>query len=88
MDKDAWSSSLRWMGRQDVLSRVVRQVTGRTVIDYVNQMLMMEAAFLLRTSNLSIQQIADRLHFADTSSLSKFFLRMKGLSPREYRKRG
>ena len=88
MDKDAWSSSLRWMGRQDVLSRVVRQVTCRTVIDYVNQMLMMEAAFLLRTSNLSIQQIADRLHFADTSSLSKFFLRMKGLSPREYRKRG
>ena len=70
------------------LSRVVRQVTGRTVIDYVNQMLMMETAFLLRTSNLSIQQIADRLHFADAPSLSKFFLRMKGLSPREYRKRG
>ena len=69
------------------LSRVVRQVTGRTIIDYVNQMLMMETAFLLRTSNLSIQQIADRLHFADAPSLSKFFLRMKGLSPREYRKR-
>ncbi len=51
-------------------------------------MLMMETAFLLRTSNLSIQQIADRLHFADAPSLSKFFLRMKGLSPREYRKRG
>ena len=51
-------------------------------------MLMMEASFLLRTSSLSIQQIADRLHFADTPSLSKFFLRMKGLSPREYRKRG
>ena len=70
------------------LSRIVRQVSGRTVIDYINQMLMMEASFLLRTSSLSIQQIADRLHFADTSSLSKFFLRMKGLSPREYRKRG
>ncbi len=50
-------------------------------------MLMMEASFLLRTSSLSIQQIADRLHFADAPSLSKFFLRTKGLSPREYRKR-
>ncbi len=67
------------------LSRVVRQVTGRTVIDYVNQHLLMEASFLLRTSQLSIAQIADRLHFADASSFSKFFSRAKGLSPREYR---
>ena len=67
------------------LSRVVRQVSGRTVIDYINHMLMVEASFLLRTSNLSIAQIADRLHFADIPSFSKFFSRMKGLSPREYR---
>ena len=67
------------------LSRVVRQVTGRTVIGYVNQHLLMEASFLLRTSQLSIAQIADRLHFADASSFSKFFSRTKGLSPREYR---
>jgi len=67
------------------LSRVVRQVTGRTVVDYINQMLLMEASFLLRTSKLSITQIADRLHFADTPSFSKFFSRLKGQSPREYR---
>ena len=67
------------------LSRVVRQVTGRTVVDYINQMLLMEASFLLRNSQLSITQIADRLHFADTPSFSKFFLRLKGQSPRAYR---
>ena len=67
------------------LSRVVRQVTGRTVVDYINQMLLLEASFLLRTSKLSITQIADRLHFADTPSFSKFFSRLKGQSPREYR---
>jgi AraC-like DNA-binding protein len=48
-------------------------------------MLLMEASFQLRTSQLSISQIADRLHFADTPSFSKFFSRMKGMSPREYR---
>ena len=68
------------------LSRVVRQVTGRTVIDYINQMLLMEATFLLQSSKLSIAQIADRLHFADTPSFSKFFSRLKGMSPKEYRK--
>jgi len=68
------------------LSRVVRQVTGRTVVDYINQMLLMEASFLLQTSELSISQIGDYLHFADTPSFSKFFLRLKGMSPKEYRK--
>jgi len=68
------------------LSRVVRQVTGRTVVDYINQMLMIEASFLLKTSKLSINQIADRLHFADSPSFSKFFSRIKGISPKEYRK--
>jgi AraC-like DNA-binding protein len=68
------------------LSRVVRQVTGRTVVDYINQMLLMEASFLLQTSPMSITQIAGQLHFADTPSFSKFFLRMKGVSPKEYRK--
>ncbi len=67
------------------LSRVIRQVSGRTVIDYINQMLVNEATFLLRTSSLSIAQIADQLNFADTPSFSKFFSRMKGMSPREYR---
>lgn len=67
------------------LSRVVRQVTGRTVVDYINQMIVMEASFLLRTSTMNIAQIADRLHFADTPSFSKFFSRLKGVSPREYR---
>ena len=71
---------------QVYLSRVVRQVTGRTVVDYINQMLLMEASFLLQTSPMSITQIADRLHFADTPSFSKFFSRMKGMSPKEYRK--
>ncbi len=69
------------------LSRVVKQVTGRTVIAYINQHLLMEASFLLRTSRLSIAQIADRLHFADTASFSKFFSRLKGRSPREYREK-
>lgn len=67
------------------LSRVVRQVTGRTVVDYINQMIVMEAMFLLRTSTMNIAQIADHLRFADTPSFSKFFSRLKGVSPREYR---
>ena len=68
------------------LSRIVRQVTGRTVIDYVNQFLLMEAVFLLRTTAMSIAQISDRLHFSDQAAFSKFFSREQGVSPKEYRR--
>ena len=69
------------------LSRIVRQVTGRTVVDYINQHLLMEASYLLRTTSLSIAQIAARLHFADAPSFSKFFSRKKGVTPKDYRAR-
>lgn len=68
------------------LSRIVRQVTGRTVVDYINQMLLMEATWLLQSSDLPIAAVAERLHFADQSSFSKFFTRMKGVSPKTYRR--
>ena len=67
------------------LSRIVRSVTGRTVVDYINQMLLMEASWLLQTSTLSIAAIAERLHFADQSSFGRFFTRMKGITPKAYR---
>jgi len=67
------------------LSRIVRQVSGRTVIDYINQMLLMEASWLLQTTELSLAAISERLNFADQSSFGKFFTRMKGISPKAYR---
>ncbi len=69
------------------LSRIVKQLTGRTVVDYISQMLVMEASFLLSSTSYSVSQIAERLHFADTASFSKFFLRLKGIPPREFRKK-
>lgn len=70
------------------LSRVVRQVSGgRTVIDYINQMLLMEATFLLRQTSMSITQISDQLHFAEVTTFARFFCRQKGMTPREFRKR-
>ena len=69
------------------LSRVVRQVSGgRTVVDYINQMLLMEATFLLRQTSLSISQISDQLHFAEVTTFARFFNRMKGMTPKEFRK--
>ena len=69
------------------LSRIVKSVTGRTVVSYIDQMLMMEATWLLLSTDITISQIADRLHFASASSFDKFFTRMKGLSPKQVREK-
>ncbi|MCR5131395.1 MAG: helix-turn-helix domain-containing protein [Prevotella sp.] len=67
------------------LSRVVKKVSGQTVVDYINQMLFMEGAWLLQKTDNSIAQIAEYLHFSDQASFTKFFSRMKGMTPKAYR---
>ena len=68
------------------LSQIVREVSGRTVIDYINQMLLMEASYLLQQTSLPIVDIADRLHFSEAASFTRFFTRNKGMTPREFRR--
>ena len=68
------------------LSQIVREVSGRTVVDYINQMLLMEASYLLQQTSLPIVQIADRLHFSEAASFTRFLTRMKGMNPRVFRK--
>ncbi len=69
------------------LSRAVRQVSGRTVVEYINRLLLMEAIWLLESTSLSIDEIAEKINYADSTTFGRFFFRMKGVTPREYRKR-
>ena len=48
-------------------------------------MLLMEAVWLLRSTDLPLAAIAERLHFSDHSSFGRFFTRMRGISPKRYR---
>ncbi len=41
-------------------------MSGRTVVDHINDLLLSEAKILLKSTGLNIVQIADRLHFAET----------------------
>lgn len=67
------------------LSTVVRKTTGSSVQDWVGRLLLFAAKSLLKNSRLSVQQIADELHFSTPSSFIRFFHRLTGLTPRQYR---
>lgn len=67
------------------LSRIVKEISGKTVIDHLGRLLAMEASYLLKYTDKTIVQISDELHFADGPTFSKFFKRVKGIGPREFR---
>lgn len=68
------------------LSTVVKDVSGKTAGEWIDDLVILEAKALLKSSELSIQEIADELHFANQSFFGKYFKHHTGLSPKEYRK--
>lgn len=69
------------------LTTIIKEQTGKTVNAFIYELLYSEARNLLISTDLSIEQIASRLHFADQASFSKFFKRQSGLSPQLFRKK-
>lgn len=63
------------------LSRVVKQVTGRTVHTHVAELLCAEARRLLEGTDCNVKEIAGQLGFADQSAFGKFYVKQTGCSP-------
>ena len=66
------------------LNTVIRQASQQTVMDWINQSIILEAKVLLKHSNRLVYQISDELNFPNPSFFSKFFKRMTGMTPHEY----
>jgi AraC family transcriptional regulator, transcriptional activator of pobA len=69
------------------LSRVLMKLTGRTTKQLILERVLLEAARLLRFSDLSIKEIAARLGFPDQFAFSKAFKRQRGEAPLDFRNR-
>ena len=70
------------------LSSVVKSVTGYSPQIWINEALIMRAKREIRTTDRSIQQIAESLHFATSTSFVRFFRQHTGSTPLDYRKNG
>lgn len=69
------------------LSMVVKQSTSKTVSQWINDFVMLEAKAQLKTSTKTIQEIAVELNFPNQSFFGKYFKKNEGISPSEYRNR-
>ncbi|MDE6341113.1 MAG: helix-turn-helix domain-containing protein [Muribaculaceae bacterium] len=67
------------------LSRTVKSQTGYTAASWIERFLILEAKILLKSTNLTVQQISDSLNFPTQSFFGKYFKKNVGISPKIYR---
>ena len=68
------------------LSRVVSEVSGHTVSYYIDDYVTTEIKAMLCSTSMPIEQISCELGFPSQSVLGKYFKRITGMSPRDYRR--
>ncbi|MBD2865389.1 AraC family transcriptional regulator [Paenibacillus oceani] len=66
------------------ISTVFRQVTGRTITEYIQRIRIAEACNMLIHSHMSIGEISDYLGFCEQSYFNKVFKKVTGLPPSAY----
>ena len=66
------------------LSAVIKEISGQSVMFWLNRAVILRAKVLLNTKGMMIYEIADRLNFSSPSAFHNFFKRITGLTPKEY----
>lgn len=67
------------------MSSLMKEVTGRSAAEWIDEYVILEAKTLLKYSGLSIQEVAYELNFSTQSFFGKYFRQHTGMSPGQYK---
>lgn len=67
------------------LSKIVKEASGRSVPDWLSELLILDAKNMLRHSDMTIKEISSRLNFPSQSFFFRFFKNHTGQTPTQYR---
>lgn len=67
------------------LSKIVKETSGRSVPDWLSELLILDAKNMLRHTDMTIKEISARLNFPSQSFFFRFFKNHTGLTPTQYR---
>lgn len=68
------------------LSFLVKDVTGRSAAEWIDEYVILEAKNMLRFSGMNVQQVAYALNFTNQSAFGKYFKHLTGMSPTAFQK--
>ena len=69
------------------LSAITQAVAGETAKNIIDKHVILEIKVLLESTDLSIQEIANRLQFPDQSFFGRYFKKHSSISPQYYRRK-
>ena len=70
------------------LSKVIKATNGKPATNWIDEHVALEAKALLKSTNMTVEQISEELNFPSQSFFGKYFKRVTGMSPRDYKARG
>ena len=68
------------------LSTTIKRASGKHAAEWIHEYIILEAKALLKSTKMSLQDIADELNFSSPSHFGRFFKQYASLTPKEYRK--
>ncbi|WP_195572588.1 AraC family transcriptional regulator [Paenibacillus sp. 1001270B_150601_E10] len=69
------------------ISELIKETTGQTFVHFLHDLRIRHAASLLVTTDMSVAEIALEVGYGSYNTFSRVFRSMKGIVPKEYRKR-
>lgn len=67
------------------LTTLIKRISGKSVSEWIDSFVILEAKTLLKYSNMSVQEIAYHLNFPNQSFFGSYFKRNTGMSPSQYK---
>ena len=67
------------------LTTLIKRIIGKSVSEWIDNYVILEAKTLLKYSNMSVQEIAYYLNFPNQSFFGSYFKRNAGMSPSQYK---
>ena len=68
------------------LSTAIKKMTGRSILEWINETVIIEIKMQLKTTDQTVAEISESLNFPDPSTFVQFFKHHTGLTPLQYRK--
>lgn len=69
-----------------MLNKQVQMVFNKSPKEFINEVILLHAQTILKNPNSSVKEVCYDLNFDDYSHFVKFFKKMTGMSPAEYKK--
>lgn len=66
------------------LSRLIHEISGRFASEWIRSYVILDAKALLKSGNMTVVEVSDKLNFPNPSFFSKYFKAATGITPKQY----